>query len=324
MLRTLFYRCHQVHADFTEYNLLWYRGKAYVNDVSQSVEHDHPNSLVFLRKDCENVIAFFRRHGVPAVPSLQALFDYVTDPLLPIAPDEARAAYELLLAPPAAANQAGAGELPPAPLPRALEDSSALTEAEAAEAAAAAVAAAEAEVQAAVFSQMYIPRTMEEVTLREAEHDIAAAAKGQGGTLAYTKLMGLNADLSVGTAAEHSGGEGSSDCLAICAALVGSAGLGGEAAASVALRRNGGEESAGEGEEVEQQVKEEEEEGEDDEEGDEDDNDGSRLARKKVFHRDEDPEAKRERKAAVKAAQREARLAKTPKHVKKQKSKAKR
>ena len=43
-------------------------------DVSQSVEHDHPNALVFLRKDCENAISFFRKNGVAAVPSLQQLF----------------------------------------------------------------------------------------------------------------------------------------------------------------------------------------------------------------------------------------------------------
>jgi hypothetical protein len=36
-----------------------------------------------------------------------------------------------------------------------------------------------------------------------------------------------------------------------------------------------------------------------------------------VLHRDEDPEEKKARKAAVKEAQREARLHKTPKHVKK-------
>ena len=32
-----------------------YKGVLYFIDVSQSVEHDHPNSLEFLRMDCQNV-----------------------------------------------------------------------------------------------------------------------------------------------------------------------------------------------------------------------------------------------------------------------------
>jgi len=58
-----------------------YRGTVYVIDVSQSVEHDHPNALVFLRKDCENAISFFRKNGVATVPSLQQLFGFVPIPL---------------------------------------------------------------------------------------------------------------------------------------------------------------------------------------------------------------------------------------------------
>jgi len=44
LLRTLFHDCRLVHADFSEYNLLWYKKTVYVIDVSQSVEHDpNPN-----------------------------------------------------------------------------------------------------------------------------------------------------------------------------------------------------------------------------------------------------------------------------------------
>lgn len=39
--------------------VLWFcryhNGDAYIIDVSQSVEHDHPHALEFLRKDCSNV-----------------------------------------------------------------------------------------------------------------------------------------------------------------------------------------------------------------------------------------------------------------------------
>lgn len=30
-------------------------------DVSQSVEHDHPHALEFLRSDCSNITEFFRK-----------------------------------------------------------------------------------------------------------------------------------------------------------------------------------------------------------------------------------------------------------------------
>jgi RIO kinase 1 len=47
-------------------------------DVSQSVEHDHPRALEFLRKDCQNVTDFFDKKGV-AVMTVRELFDFITD-----------------------------------------------------------------------------------------------------------------------------------------------------------------------------------------------------------------------------------------------------
>jgi len=61
LLRHIFQRARLVHADFSEFNLLWYQQRVVVIDVSQAVEHDHPNALLFLRKDCDNAIAFFRK-----------------------------------------------------------------------------------------------------------------------------------------------------------------------------------------------------------------------------------------------------------------------
>ena len=37
----------------------YHEGTLYVIDVSQSVEHDHPHALEFLRKDCNNVNGMF-------------------------------------------------------------------------------------------------------------------------------------------------------------------------------------------------------------------------------------------------------------------------
>lgn len=83
----------------------YHNGDAYIIDVSQSVEHDHPHALEFLRKDCSNVNGeaeaqvfppscflvvfykqvvffypeFFVKHGV-AVMTVRELFDFITDP----------------------------------------------------------------------------------------------------------------------------------------------------------------------------------------------------------------------------------------------------
>jgi RIO1 family len=69
-----------VHGDLSEYNLLWYKSKVYFIDVSQSVEYDHPNALVFLRKDLENISKFFAKRLNFTVLSPRQIFDFVTDP----------------------------------------------------------------------------------------------------------------------------------------------------------------------------------------------------------------------------------------------------
>lgn len=63
-MRLLYQECHLIHADLSEYNLLYYNEKIYVIDVSQSVEHDHPQAFNFLRRDIINVNDFFDRKGV--------------------------------------------------------------------------------------------------------------------------------------------------------------------------------------------------------------------------------------------------------------------
>ena len=59
-VRTMYHSCKLVHGDLSEYNMLYHNGEAYIIDVSQSVEHDHPHALEFLRKDLVNVTEFFR------------------------------------------------------------------------------------------------------------------------------------------------------------------------------------------------------------------------------------------------------------------------
>ena len=77
-VRKLYQVCKLVHGDLSEYNLLYHRGRAFVIDVSQSVEHDHPHALEFLRKDLNNLNEFFRRKGVNVL-TVKELFDFVVD-----------------------------------------------------------------------------------------------------------------------------------------------------------------------------------------------------------------------------------------------------
>jgi RIO kinase 1 len=87
-VRKIFHECKLVHGDLSEFNLLYHEGKAYVIDVSQSVEHDHPRALEFLRKDLTNVTEFFRRKGVNVV-GVRDFYDFVVDPNIAAGGEEA-------------------------------------------------------------------------------------------------------------------------------------------------------------------------------------------------------------------------------------------
>ena len=55
MMMTLYSVCHLVHADLSEYNILWWQKEAWFIDVSQAVEPIHPSGLDFLLRDCTNI-----------------------------------------------------------------------------------------------------------------------------------------------------------------------------------------------------------------------------------------------------------------------------
>lgn len=78
LMRRMFRIAHLVHGDLSEYNMLYWKGEIIIIDVSQSVEDDHPMALDFLRRDCANVNEFFRRSGAVAVLSVREMFDFVT------------------------------------------------------------------------------------------------------------------------------------------------------------------------------------------------------------------------------------------------------
>jgi RIO kinase 1 len=77
MMRNLYQDCRLVHGDLSEYNLLYFEGQIVMIDVSQSVEHDHPMALDFLRRDCAVMNDFFRKNKVYVLTTMK-LFNYVT------------------------------------------------------------------------------------------------------------------------------------------------------------------------------------------------------------------------------------------------------
>ncbi|GAB6020150.1 Serine/threonine-protein kinase RIO1 [Chamberlinius hualienensis] len=61
MMRRLFWESKLVHADLSEYNILYHEGKLCVIDVSQAIESCNDHALEFLRIDCRNCTDFFRK-----------------------------------------------------------------------------------------------------------------------------------------------------------------------------------------------------------------------------------------------------------------------
>lgn len=81
MMWTIYRKCKLVHADLSEFNILYHEGKLVIIDVSQSVEQDHPHALEFLRKDCTNISQYFRKFEVSTM-TVKELFDFITDPTI--------------------------------------------------------------------------------------------------------------------------------------------------------------------------------------------------------------------------------------------------
>lgn len=65
-VRKLFVDCELVHADLSEYNIL-YKGDLVFIDVGQSVDVKHPNAIALLERDLKIISTFFRKKGVKGV-----------------------------------------------------------------------------------------------------------------------------------------------------------------------------------------------------------------------------------------------------------------
>ncbi|NXJ05630.1 RIOK1 kinase, partial [Odontophorus gujanensis] len=167
-MRRMYQDARLVHADLSEFNMLYHSGDVFIIDVSQAVEHDHPHALEFLRKDCANVNGFFQKHNV-AVMTVRELFEFITDPSIT---SENIDDY----------------------LAKAMEIASKRTEEE---------RSSQDKVDEEVFKKAYIPRTLTEVKNYERDVDIMMKLKEedlalcvQQDNILYQTVTGLKKDLS--------------------------------------------------------------------------------------------------------------------------------
>lgn len=79
LLKRMYNDCKLIHADFSEYNLLWFDGTIYVIDVAQSVEPYHPHAYTYLLRDCTNLSNYFSRRLLnEPILSPEDTFNHVT------------------------------------------------------------------------------------------------------------------------------------------------------------------------------------------------------------------------------------------------------
>lgn len=173
ILRRMYKVCRLVHADLSEYNVIYNPndGHLYTFDVSQSVEHDHPHAFDFLRSDIANVDEFFARRGIQTL-GIKRTFEFTID------------------------GWGNNGEETEEEIREEVERRFSLTavdEDEDQDEEAADEARAKAREEAAaedqVFRQSYIPRTLNEVY--DPERDVARVAKGEGDQLIYANIAGV-------------------------------------------------------------------------------------------------------------------------------------
>uniref|UniRef100_A0A8C7Q5Z5 Serine/threonine-protein kinase RIO3 n=1 Tax=Oncorhynchus mykiss TaxID=8022 RepID=A0A8C7Q5Z5_ONCMY len=81
MMQQLYHECNLIHADLSEYNMLWWVSLhlIFIPDSScQSIEPNHPHGLEFLFRDCRNVATFFQKGGVSEAMNVYELFNVVS------------------------------------------------------------------------------------------------------------------------------------------------------------------------------------------------------------------------------------------------------
>jgi len=60
----LLYNAKLIHADLSEYNMIYFNKKLYFIDMGQAVTLEHPQSKEFYERDILNMVRFFNRQGI--------------------------------------------------------------------------------------------------------------------------------------------------------------------------------------------------------------------------------------------------------------------
>ena len=178
IIRRMFHICKLVHADLSEYNILYHNGHLWIIDVSQSVEHDHPFAFDFLRSDIKNVEEFFGRLGVKCL-GLRRCFEFITKRKVT---DVEAESDEDALKGWLEVDQGEAGQRPDSEIISgvgnlAISNSNRLPGKETEDAA----------HEDAIFLRSFIPRTLNEVY--DPERDVERLKRGDG--LIYADTIGL-------------------------------------------------------------------------------------------------------------------------------------
>lgn len=158
IVHKMFHECKLVHADLSEYNILYHESHLCIIDVGQSVEHDHPSAFDFLRSDLKNVEDFFGRRGVSSL-GIRRSFEFVVGK---------------------ASNEQAAQDW----LDKLLLEVDAPPETETAD-----FDNERSHSDDKVFMQSYIPRTLDAVY--DPERDVDIINKGKGSSLIYSDVIGI-------------------------------------------------------------------------------------------------------------------------------------
>jgi RIO kinase 1 len=67
-LKRLYQKAKLVHGDLSEYNILMWKGKPVIIDMSQSVSIEHPMAKFMLTRDINNLNRFFNKLNVNIIP----------------------------------------------------------------------------------------------------------------------------------------------------------------------------------------------------------------------------------------------------------------
>jgi RIO kinase 1 len=89
-LSILWQKAKLVHADFSEYNILWHHGEPVVIDVGQSVTSQHPNANDFLVRDVTRLVEWVNRNGheVEVAETMYDLLNMDLNDVYPIKEEE--------------------------------------------------------------------------------------------------------------------------------------------------------------------------------------------------------------------------------------------